>query len=69
MDIYSINPIHLEQETYITKTTITQDNDDFLHISFTDDTDDCFSPKQTIKIHRNDFDEFVQMLNRAVNLL
>lgn len=69
MEIISMNPIHLEQETEITKTTITQDKDEYFNITFLDDTDDALSQPQTIRIHAVDLPMFVEMLNRAVNLL
>jgi hypothetical protein len=69
MEIYSMNPIHLEQETEITKTTIIQDKDEYLIIKFHDDIDDALTEPQVIRIHPTDISDFVQMLNRATNLL
>jgi hypothetical protein len=71
MEIYSMNPIWLElnDDEGLTKTTIIQDNDEYLHVSFTDNVDDLLEPEQKIKIHVTDFIKFVQMLNRATNLL
>jgi hypothetical protein len=69
MEILSMNPIWLEQETDITRTTVIQDKDEYLHITFHDDTDDALSQPQVIKIHPVDIGKFVEMLNRTVNLL
>lgn len=64
-----MNPIHLEQVTEITKTTIIQEKDEYFNITFLDDTDDALSEPQIIKIHPVDLPKFVEMLNRTVNLL
>jgi hypothetical protein len=71
MEIHSMNPIHLElnDDEGLTRTTIIQDSDEYLHVSFTDNVDDVLEPEQKIKIHISDFHKFVQMLNRATNLL
>jgi hypothetical protein len=69
MEILSVNPIHLEQETEITKTTIIQDNEEYLIIKFHDDLDDALTEPQIIRIHPVDIPDFVEMLNRTVNLL
>lgn len=69
MEIKSISPIHLEIEDEFTKTTIIQDKDEYLHISFLDDTDDALSVPQITKIHPVDLPNFVNLINRAVNFL
>lgn len=71
MYIHSVNPINLElvdEETYF-KGTFQELSDEYFQIGFTDNYDDILEPNQSIKIHRNDLVKFVEMLNRAVNLL
>lgn len=71
MIINSIDPIDIEFEDIDTycKGSINVTDDGYFLIKFQDDTDDALSVPQLTKIHPVDLPNFVNMLNRAVNLL
>lgn len=58
-------PFFYQVESNNTLTSIREDEDGYLLISFTDDTDDALSEPQTIRIHPVDLQHFAYLINQA----
>lgn len=62
-------PFFYQVEGNNTLTSIREDEDGYLLISFTDDTDDALSEQQTIKIHPVDIGKLANVVNYAASNL